>query len=87
VLPTTWVIEVGTGEGSAPIFQHPHKVLFLDMLSDEVLGQVRQPEDLVECGAPWARNKNKLKLSSIGYLSETITLTRNDTFPQTSHWE
>ena len=57
------------------------------MLSDEVLGQVRQPEDLVECGAPWAQNKSKLKLSSIGYLSETITLTRNDTFPQTSHWE
>ena len=59
-----------------PIFQHPHKVLFLDMLSDEVLGLAYLPEDLVECGAPWAQNKSKLKLSSIGYLSETITLTR-----------
>ena len=51
-------------------------MLFLDLLFDEVLGQVSQPEDLVECGASWAQNKSKLILSSIGYLSETITLTR-----------
>ena len=46
------------------------------MLSDEVLGLTYLPEDLVECGAPWAQNKSKLILASIGYLSETITLTR-----------
>src|SRR5215217_3006058 len=44
VLPTTWVVEMVAGERLAPIFQHPHELLFRDRLFDQVLGQVSQPE-------------------------------------------
>jgi Cyclophilin-like family len=51
VLPTARVIEMVPGIGFAPIFQHPHELLFRDVLFDQVLGQVSQPEP-VQGGAP-----------------------------------